>query len=196
MWIYRESRENLLFQPWWKYLLNIRPPWRSTYWGNNSRLQAQNVNYFCFVFPVWCLLIITWKSVSFKTHAEYKMGIPQREFLFPHPLQSLLAKTTQDLMAQAVVFSSGQLLIMDTMQKPAHLLIPHMIVRWLCIKQSVIYSSINKFTTTSCMTFFFFSYVIMQVCPICLSNPKDMAFGCGHQVDYFSVKSNLFMTLS
>lgn len=63
-------------------------------------------------------------------------------------------------------------------------------------QQSVIYSSINKFTTTSCMTFFFFSYVIMQVCPICLSNPKDMAFGCGHQVDYFSVKSNLFMTLS
>lgn len=58
------------------------------------------------------------------------MGIPQGEFLFPHPLQSLLAETTQDLIAQAVVFSSGQLLIMDTMQKPAHLLIPHMIVRF------------------------------------------------------------------
>ncbi|CAL8092438.1 unnamed protein product [Prunus armeniaca] len=24
-----------------------------------------------------------------------------------------------------------------------------------------------------------------QVCPICLTNPKDMAFGCGHQVDQF-----------
>ncbi|KAL8466115.1 hypothetical protein ACS0TY_035285 [Phlomoides rotata] len=21
-----------------------------------------------------------------------------------------------------------------------------------------------------------------QICPICLTNPKDMAFGCGHQI--------------
>lgn len=25
---------------------------------------------------------------------------------------------------------------------------------------------------------------IGQLCPICLSNSKDMAFGCGHQVDF------------
>lgn len=25
---------------------------------------------------------------------------------------------------------------------------------------------------------------LVQVCPICLTNPKDMAFGCGHQVNH------------
>ncbi|MCD9559702.1 hypothetical protein HAX54_017871 [Datura stramonium] len=33
-----------------------------------------------------------------------------------------------------------------------------------------------------------------QVCPICLTNPKDMAFGCGHLVsDYRSDTKNIFM---
>lgn len=27
-------------------------------------------------------------------------------------------------------------------------------------------------------------FILLQVCPICLTNPKDMAFACGHQVSY------------
>lgn len=27
-------------------------------------------------------------------------------------------------------------------------------------------------------------FYVVQLCPICLSNSKDMAFGCGHQVKF------------
>ncbi|RZS10070.1 hypothetical protein BHM03_00041220 [Ensete ventricosum] len=42
-----------------------------------------------------------------------------------------------------------------------------------------------------CLTNFL---LFFKVCPICLTNPKDMAFGCGHLVCFsFSVWSFIFI---
>lgn len=38
-----------------------------------------------------------------------------------------------------------------------------------------------------------FTWFWTQLCPICLSNPKDMAFGCGHQVGFLLLFSQFLL---
>lgn len=44
-------------------------------------------------------------------------------------------------------------------------------------------------------SFVFLFWWLEQICPICLTNPKDMAFGCGHQVNNFLYILHFILTL-
>ena len=117
-------------------------------------------------------------------------GLLRTEFLCHRQSMSLLLVAAHTLVARTA-FSTVHIIILHTMQwEPAHRHIQvHMIIGYLTFFKKLGYVT---FALLHCFheernvsDYANMASLIFQVCPICLTNPKDMAFGCGHQVSLY-----------
>lgn len=169
-------------QPWWRYLLNIWRQWNLEFWGRNYFFPND------FSFKLISVYLFFMCASSRRT-GQCPERVPLPTPASNYGMKKLASQPTSS--NKSVPYYSGFDNIAPSVRQSSYSTSRDSQVfnTWFLfvnIRSSNVFPvsfiiESNEFCTNVICSHF--SWIFFQVCPICLTEPKNMAFSCGHQVN-------------